>query len=174
MAELSKLGNLRRAERQLQPDWLTHWLMTAWLWFTNWLTDWLTDRLTDPLTSCLLDWLADCLIDPLWLLDWLKDQKRSSFHWVKNRNWRLKNEPFLRDFLQQWSRMACWPQICRWNSNTSIRLKTILKRMLQGHHACQRFATVTNSRTCRTKCSLHLKKCSERHVLTISSRHSAV
>ena len=99
-------------------DWLTDWL-ADWLtiWLTDWLTDWLTIWLTDWLTYWLTDWLTDWLI---WLTDWLTDWSCSARLPSKMKLWssktkllcetsfknealKIKNEAFLRDFLQKWS-----------------------------------------------------------------------
>ena len=72
-----------------------------WLidWLTDYLTDYLTDWLADWLTDYLTDWLADWLIDLTnWLTDWLKLFCETS---LKNEALKLKNEAFVRDFLQK-------------------------------------------------------------------------
>ena len=105
-----------------QTDWLTNWLAD---WLTIWLTDWLTDWLSDWLTDWLIwltDWLAEAVL-PDFLQKWSFEAQKRSFSarlpskmklWrsktkhfcetsFKNEALKLKNEAFVRDFLQKWS-----------------------------------------------------------------------
>ena len=180
-------------------DCLTDWLID---WLTDWLSDWLIDWLTIWLTDWLIwltDWLTDCLKlfcetsfknealkikNETFLRNFLQnrsfeDQKRSfsarlpskSKLWssktkllcetsFKNEALKLKNEAFVRDFLQKWSfedqkrsisarlpsKITCWP--VTWLTSEFQDVLAIFKWMLQKYCACHEKVEPRHTKSC--------------------------
>ena len=143
-------------------DWLTDW-ETDWLcdWLIGWLTDWLTIWLTDWLiwpTDWLIDltnWLTEAVLRDFLQKRSFEDQKRNIFArlpskmklWssktkllcdtsFKNETLKIKNEAFLRDFLQKWSFENQKRSFCArlpskmqlWSSKTKLFYDTSFKK----------------------------------------------
>ena len=132
-------GLLTCISLELKPSWLTDWRSR---YLTDSLTHWLK---TDSVTDCLTDFLENRLFAsqkrsfsarlPLKLKLWSSKTKLFCETSFKNEALKLKNEAFLRDFLQKWSFEAQKRSFCArlpsktklWRSKTKHFCETSFK-----------------------------------------------